>query len=61
MIEPTTKDNLKPEGDSELESFSVVRQWQPLIVIGNRKSGNNDGAAILASFRSHLNPAQVSL
>ena len=34
-------------------------QWRPLIVIGNRKSGNNDGAAILASFRSHLNPAQV--
>ena len=28
-------------------------------MIANRKSGNNDGAAILASFRSHLNPAQV--
>merc|ERR1719411_964769 len=59
VIEPSTNDNLKPEGALELENYSVVRQWQPLIVIGNRKSGNNDGAAILASFRSHLNPAQV--
>ena len=65
VVEPSTKDNRKseeftnvPEG-AELESYSVVRQWQPLIVIANRKSGNNDGAAILASFRSHLNPAQV--
>ena len=67
VIEPSTKDNLQPQEftnvpeGTELESYTVVRQWKPLIVIGNRKSGNNDGAAILASFRSHLNPAQVGV
>ncbi len=30
-----------------------------MIVIGNKKSGNNDCATILAAFRSQLNPAQV--
>ncbi|XP_024940826.1 diacylglycerol kinase epsilon isoform X2 [Cephus cinctus] len=33
--------------------------WSPLIVVGNRKSGNNDGADILSLFRRLLNPAQV--
>ncbi|GFT20624.1 diacylglycerol kinase epsilon [Trichonephila clavipes] len=33
--------------------------WSPLIVIGNRKSGNNEGENVLKSFRSYLNPAQV--
>ena len=33
--------------------------FTPLIVIGNQKSGNSDCANILASFRRHLNPAQV--
>ena len=32
---------------------------RPLIVVGNVKSGNSDCAAILASFRRHLNPGQV--
>jgi len=32
---------------------------RPLIVVGNNKSGNSDSAAVLASFRRHLNPAQV--
>ena len=41
---------------SELTS----ENWSPLVVIGNRKSGNNDGAAILAAFRSLLNPGQIS-
>jgi len=34
--------------------------WMPLVVVGNRKSGNNDGAAILPAFRGQLNPAQVT-
>jgi len=33
--------------------------FTPLIVIGNQKSGNSDCAYILATFRRHLNPAQV--
>ena len=33
--------------------------WTPVIVIGNKKSGNKDGISILAAFRSELNPAQV--
>lgn len=33
--------------------------WTPLIVIGNRKSGSKDTAAVLALFRAQLNPAQV--
>ncbi|XP_066588892.1 diacylglycerol kinase epsilon isoform X2 [Prorops nasuta] len=33
--------------------------WHPLIVVGNRKSGNNDGAEILSLFRRLINPAQV--
>ncbi|XP_074648864.1 diacylglycerol kinase epsilon-like [Tubulanus polymorphus] len=36
-----------------------VANWSPLIVIANRKSGNNDGAHILQFFRGQLNPAQV--
>lgn len=35
------------------------KDWCPLIVVGNRKSGNNDGATILSEFRKYLNPAQV--
>ncbi|CAN7943260.1 unnamed protein product, partial [Ixodes pacificus] len=35
--------------------------WNPLIVVANRKSGNNDGEVILSVFRGILNPAQVSL
>jgi len=34
-------------------------ELQPLIVVGNKKSGNNDGNSVLAAFRRHLNPAQV--
>ena len=34
--------------------------WSPLVVIGNNKSGNNDGATILPAFRGQLNPAQVT-
>ncbi|XP_067006529.1 diacylglycerol kinase epsilon isoform X2 [Anabrus simplex] len=34
-------------------------QWTPLIVVANRKSGNNDGDRLLSMFRRILNPAQV--
>ncbi|CAK9832937.1 Diacylglycerol kinase epsilon [Anthophora retusa] len=34
-------------------------QWNPLIVVANKRSGNNDGAEILSLFRRLLNPAQV--
>ncbi|CAN7975751.1 unnamed protein product, partial [Ixodes persulcatus] len=33
--------------------------WNPLIVVANRKSGNNDGEVVLSVFRGILNPAQV--
>lgn len=33
--------------------------WTPLVVIANRKSGNNEGDLILRAFRGILNPAQV--
>ncbi|OQV24043.1 Diacylglycerol kinase epsilon [Hypsibius exemplaris] len=33
--------------------------WTPLIVIGNRKSGSGDSAAIMSTFRRVLNPGQV--
>ncbi|XP_054283821.1 diacylglycerol kinase epsilon-like [Macrosteles quadrilineatus] len=33
--------------------------WSPLIVVANRKSGNNDGDLVLSCFRRLLNPAQV--
>ncbi|XP_070156608.1 diacylglycerol kinase epsilon [Polyergus mexicanus] len=33
--------------------------WNPIIVVGNRKSGNNDGGQILSLFRRLLNPAQI--
>lgn len=33
--------------------------WKPLIVVANKKSGNNDGAEILSLFRRIVNPAQV--
>lgn len=36
-----------------------INDWTPLIVIGNRKSGNNDGELILRHFRSLLNTPQV--
>lgn len=37
-----------------------IENWRPLIVLGNRKSGNNEGEAMLCAFRDILNPAQVS-
>ncbi|GAB1597259.1 diacylglycerol kinase epsilon-like isoform X1 [Argonauta hians] len=37
-----------------------IDNWSPLIVIANRRSGNNEGESILKAFRSHLNPAQVA-
>lgn len=37
----------------------MIEHWRPLIVLGNRKSGNNDGEAVLCAFRDILNPSQV--
>lgn len=37
------------------------RPWSPLIVVANRRSGNNDGEHVLSAFRGILNPAQVRL
>ncbi|XP_043281428.1 diacylglycerol kinase epsilon [Venturia canescens] len=37
----------------------VWPNWKPLIIVANRKSGNNDGATILSMFRRLVNPAQV--
>ncbi|KAK7502394.1 hypothetical protein BaRGS_00006347, partial [Batillaria attramentaria] len=36
-----------------------IEHWTPLIVIGNRKSGNNDGELLLRHFRAILNTPQV--
>ncbi|KAM9769802.1 diacylglycerol kinase epsilon isoform 1-T3 [Menidia menidia] len=33
--------------------------WTPVLVLANRRSGNNMGAALLGEFRSLLNPVQV--
>ncbi|KAK9888013.1 hypothetical protein WA026_000297 [Henosepilachna vigintioctopunctata] len=35
------------------------KNWKPLIVIANKKSGNNDGGLVLSEFRKYLNPVQV--
>ena len=51
-------DEVRP--DEEMENAQQNgKNWQPLIVIGNKKSGNKDCISILASFRGQLNPAQV--
>ena len=48
-----------PEGTGSGDSPYLEAGTRPLIVVGNIKSGNSDCAAILASFRRHLNPGQV--
>lgn len=40
-------------------SHPETEDWKPLVVFGNRKSGNNDGEHLLQMFRGLLNPAQV--
>ena len=35
--------------------------WQPMLVLANRKSGDNLGQSVLQMFRHLLNPAQVIL
>nr|CAD7588511.1 unnamed protein product [Timema genevievae] len=35
------------------------KNWAPIIVLANHKSGNNDGEGVLSLFRHLLNPAQV--
>lgn len=36
------------------------QDWAPLIVIGNCKSGNGDGALLMSEMRRLLNPFQVA-
>ena len=33
--------------------------WQPMLVLANRKSGDNQGQSVLQMFRHLLNPVQV--
>lgn len=42
-----------------IDPIRPFENWRPLIVIGNRKSGNNDGVKILRAFRYILNGCQV--
>ena len=35
------------------------KEFRPLIVVGNQKSGSSDCGNILAAFRRQLNPSQV--
>lgn len=42
-----------------LTDAAPTEGWTPLIVIANRKSGDNDGDKIVRAFRSILNPTQV--
>ncbi|XP_044272407.1 diacylglycerol kinase epsilon isoform X2 [Tribolium madens] len=35
------------------------KNWTPLVVVANKKSGNSDGALLLSEFRKYLNPVQV--
>ena len=47
--------------DEVIADEHLGEKWQPVIVIGNKKSGNKDCISILAAFRSQLNPAQVCI
>lgn len=65
-IVPPNCVKLKPVGWKGRRHFVVgeVRRsssstWRPVIVVANRKSGNNDGQTILRAFRAILNPVQV--
>ena len=36
-----------------------IKNWSPLLVFANRKSGDNEGERLLRAFRGVLNPVQV--
>lgn len=40
---------------------SCGRNWTPVLVLANTRSGNNMGEALLGEFRTLLNPVQVSV
>ncbi|KAI1306500.1 Diacylglycerol kinase epsilon [Halotydeus destructor] len=44
---------------ANLTDYEPSPDWKPLIVVANRKSGDNEGEKILRGFRSILNPTQV--
>ena len=52
-------DVVPDQSSFKIEHRSNNNNWTPLIVIGNGKSGNNDGELILSQFRSILNPIQI--
>ena len=47
----------------EIKDFRTARNgpsnWEPLFVVANRKSGNNDAGTILSRFLTVFNPLQV--
>ncbi|KAE8575856.1 hypothetical protein XENTR_v10003966 [Xenopus tropicalis] len=45
--------------DYEKLASSMGKQWTPLIVLANTRSGNNMGEALLSEFKGLLNPIQV--
>lgn len=38
-----------------------IKNWSPLLVFANRKSGDNEGERLLMTFKSILNPVQVKV
>ncbi|NP_001087580.1 diacylglycerol kinase epsilon S homeolog [Xenopus laevis] len=45
--------------DYEKLASSMGKQWTPLIVLANTRSGNNMGEALVSEFKGLLNPIQV--
>ena len=41
-------------------STPPIKNWSPLLVFANRKSGDNEGERLLMAFKNLLNPVQVS-
>ena len=39
----------------------AIKNWSPLLVFANRKSGDNEGERLLMTFKSILNPVQVQV
>ncbi|CAM1302894.1 DGKE (predicted) [Pycnogonum litorale] len=52
-------DVTKPPSTISSQMTANECKWRPLIVVGNRKSGDNEGQLILQAFRRLLNPLQV--
>lgn len=46
--------------DYEMLASKLGKQWTPLIVLANSRSGTNMGEGLLGEFRILLNPVQVT-